>query len=50
MGRLIVNGNQVYEIDEECIKRKKQRQTDDSNQNTGDDRNQKNKQNKNTPK
>lgn len=22
MGRLIVNGNQVYEIDEECMKKK----------------------------
>ena len=23
MGRLVINGNQVYEIDEECMKKKK---------------------------
>ena len=26
MGKLIVDGNQVYEIDEECVERKKNQQ------------------------
>ena len=28
MGRLVINGNQVYEIDEECMKKKRRGETE----------------------
>lgn len=29
MGRLVINGNQVYEIDEECMKKKRRKESEE---------------------
>lgn len=36
MGRLVIDGNSVYEIDEECIRKKGQQESQQEEKNTED--------------